>query len=140
MTATAARSTTGRSVWAVFAGFLFVLVASLATDHLFHVLGVYPPYGERFRDSMEPSLALGYRLVFGGIGAYITAWLAPQNPMKHVWTQGGIGQVLAILGIAPAVMQPEIYGPLWYPVALAVTVLPIAWLGGQLFLRRRADG
>ena len=37
MTAAATKSTTGRSIWAVFAGFLFVFVASLATDQLFHM-------------------------------------------------------------------------------------------------------
>jgi hypothetical protein len=27
-------------------------------------------------------------------------------------------------------------GPAWYPIALAVTALPLAWLGGALYLAR----
>ena len=140
MTAGATKSTTGKSIWAVFAGFLFVFVSSLATDQLFHSLGVYPPWGEPMPDPKLLTLALSYRIVYGVVGAWITAWLAPQNPMKHVWIQAGIGQVLGILGIIPAVTQPEKFGPLWYPVVLALTVIPTAWVGGQLYLRRRADG
>lgn len=128
---------TGRSIWAVTAGFLFVAAASVSTDQLFHVLGVYPPWGEPFRNGMEPSLALGYRIVYGILGAWLTARLAPWKPMKHVWIQAGVGQVLALLGVIPTMMEPAKYGPLWYPLVLALTVLPTAWLGGQLHLRGR---
>jgi hypothetical protein len=33
------------------------------------------------------------------------------------------------------IAKPEL-GPLWYPVALAVTGLPAAWLGGVLYRSR----
>ena len=29
----------------------------------------------------------------------------------------------------------ENLGPLWYPIALVLTMLPCAWLGGVLFAR-----
>jgi hypothetical protein len=31
---------------------------------------------------------------------------------------------------------PMNLGPAWYPIALAVTALPLAWLGGALYLAR----
>jgi len=85
-------------------------------------------------------LALSYRLVFGVFAAWLTARLAPWRPMKHVWIQAGIGQVISLLGIIPAARQPEIFGELWYPVVLALTVIPTAWLGGSLYVRRHAEG
>jgi hypothetical protein len=39
-------SRSGRGVVAVFLGFVAVVVLSLATDQLFHVLHVYPPWGQ----------------------------------------------------------------------------------------------
>ena len=36
----------GRSVFAVFLGFVTVVVLSLGTDQILHVLKVYPPWGQ----------------------------------------------------------------------------------------------
>ena len=41
----------GRSIVAVVAGFLAVAGLSLATDQLFHVLEVYPPWGQPMYDT-----------------------------------------------------------------------------------------
>ena len=39
-----------RSVGAVFLGFITVVVLSLGTDQLLHVLQVYPPWGQPMYD------------------------------------------------------------------------------------------
>ena len=44
-------------------------------------------------------LALSYRLVFGALGSYIAARLAPAYPMRHALIMGAIGTVLATLGV-----------------------------------------
>ena len=62
-----------RSAWAVFAGFLAVVVLSLATDQILHVLQVYPPWGEPMREPRLNLLALTYRILYGIVGSYITA-------------------------------------------------------------------
>ena len=54
-------------------------------------------------------------------------------------SQAGIGQVIGILGIMPVLMKPEMFGPLWYPLVLALTVFPTAWLGGRLYLSGRVE-
>jgi hypothetical protein len=41
-----------RSVIAVATGFVAVIVLSLATDELLHVLHVYPPWGESMNEKM----------------------------------------------------------------------------------------
>jgi hypothetical protein len=88
-----------RSIAAVFFGFLAVVVLSLGTDEIFHMLLVYPPWNEPMRDPGLNLLALSYRIVYTVMGGYITARLAPRNPMRHVWVLAGIGLVMGVAGV-----------------------------------------
>lgn len=123
----------GRSTGAVFSGFAAIMVLSLVTDQLLHVLKVYPPWGEPMNDPGLILLALSYRLVYGVAGSYIAARLAPRNPMRHALVLGGIGLVLSLAGAVVTI--PMDLGPAWYPVALVLTAMPCAWLGGALVRR-----
>ena len=120
----------GRSVLAVFLGFLAVVVLSLGTDQLMHVLNIYPPWDQPMNEPSDNLLALTYRCVYGVIGSYITAKFAPHSPMRDVWIGAGIGFVLSLLGVVAAMNMN--LGPIWYPIALVLTALPCAWLGGML--------
>ena len=121
---------TGKSVLAVVVGFVAVVVLSLGTDEVFHLTGVYPPWGERMSDGLF-GLATAYRLVYGILGSYITARLAPQKPMKHAIIGALIGMVFGTVGVIVSWKHPEM-GPHWYPIALVLTGLPCAWIGGKL--------
>lgn len=118
---------------ALATGFVATFALSLGTDQLFHTLGVYPPWGQPMEAAGLNALALSYRLVYDGLGSYIAARMAPSAPMKHAMVLGGIGFVLCLLGVAGAMAVHM--GPLWYPVALAASVLPTAWIGGRLAAR-----
>lgn len=124
----------GRSIAAVFAGFIAVVVLSLATDQVFHSLGVYPPWDQPMTDTGLLLLALTYRTIYGILGSFIAAWLAPRAPMTHALVLGAIGFVLAILG-AVAMWH---FGAHWYPISLILTALPGAWIGGRLQGRLRS--
>jgi hypothetical protein len=119
-----------RSALAVLAGFVTVVALSLGTDQLFHVLDVYPPWGEPMRAPGLNLLALGYRTVYAVLGSYVTARLAPRSPLRHALVVGAIGLVLGTLGALATI--PMDLGPAWYPIAIAATALPCAWLGGAL--------
>jgi hypothetical protein len=127
----------GRSIAAVFLGFLVVFVLSLGTDQVLHVLNVYPPWGQPMFDTGLYVLALTYRSVYTVIGGYVTAKLAPHSPMRHVWTLGIIGFFVAIAGAIATI--PMKLGPTWYPIVLALIGLPCVWLGGILYLRRHPE-
>jgi hypothetical protein len=92
-----------QSTAAVIVGFISVAVLSLATDQLLHVLDVYPPWGEPMWGTGLNLLALSYRLVYTVIGGYITARLAPQSPMRHVWVLAILGCVTATAGAITAI-------------------------------------
>jgi hypothetical protein len=123
-----------RSILAVFLGFVAVVVLSLGTDQILHVLNVYPPWGQPMNDTSDNLLALAYRCVYGVIGSYITARTAPHSPMLHIWIGAAIGLVLGSLGVFAA-MQMNL-GPLWYPILLALSAIPCAWIAGRLHHRR----
>ena len=124
-----------RSIWrsfgSVFAGFVVVVVLSLAADQLMHSLGVYPPWGEPMNETGDNLFALAYRTVCGIIGSYIMARFAPYAPMRHAMIGGAIGFVLSSMGVIAAIKIGNLE-PLWYPAALVITALPTAWVGGLL--------
>jgi hypothetical protein len=125
------------SAGAILAGFLCVAVLSLGTDQIFHMLDVYPPWGEPMRDFGDNLLAFSYRSLYAVAGGTVTARLAPYAPMRHVLILGCIGTILSALGAYAAITMDM--GSVWYPVALVVTALPLTWLGGYLGLRHTED-
>lgn len=123
-----------RSVLALLAGFVAVVILSVGTDFALHATGVFLSLGERMQDSFF-ALATVYRTVYGIIGSYLTARLAPNRPMGHAMVGGFIGLALSLVGAIVTWNRGPEFGPHWYPIALVVLALPTAWLGG--FLRTR---
>ncbi len=119
-----------RSIGAVFAGFLVVVVLSHGTDMALHATGVFPPWGQGMFDALF-LLATAYRILYAIAGSYVTARLAPHRPMKHALAGGVVGLVLSTLGAVATWNRPDL-GPHWYPLALVATALPCAWAGGRL--------
>jgi hypothetical protein len=76
-------------------------------------------------------LALSYRIVYAILGSYIAVRLAPRSPMRHAMILGVVGVGLSSLGAIVAITMADV-GPAWYPIALVLTSLPCAWLGGTL--------
>lgn len=128
-------NTIWKSIGAVVAGLLVVVVLSLGADALMHATGIFPPPGQEMSAACWV-LAAFYRGVFQAGGGYLTARLAPARPMKHMWVLAGIGQVFALLGLLAWSSMGAAGGPLWYPLFLAVAAMPTVWAGGWLHQRR----
>jgi len=126
-----------RRVVAVIAGFVAVAGLSLATDELFHVLAIYPPWGQPMYGTGLYLLALSYRIVDTILGGFVTARLAPRAPMRHVMVLGLIGLAAGTAGAIVAITRGDL-GPNWYPIAIAVTAYPCTWLGGRLAVKTPA--
>ncbi|MES2721702.1 MAG: hypothetical protein V4656_00985 [Pseudomonadota bacterium] len=119
-----------QSIVAVLAGFAAVVVLSLLADGVFHFTGVFPAGGQAMNEVGDNLLALSYRMLFGAFGSYVAARLAPARAMLHALILGAVGTALAIVGVATTWNLN--LGPHWYPIALVVTALPMAWVGGAL--------
>jgi hypothetical protein len=74
-------------------------------------------------------IALAYRSIFTVVGGYLTARLAPQNPMRHVYVLMALGLVGGIAGVVGGWHL----GNHWYPILLAITGPFFVYLGGKLF-------
>jgi len=121
----------GRSIGAVVAGFVTILVTHTGTDAVLHATGVYPAAGQVMSDALF-GLAFGYRFFFSVLGAYVTARLAPARPLKHALVLGSIGVVLSLAGLIATYGRGPEFGPLWYPLSLVLVSLPCCWLGAKL--------
>lgn len=120
-----------RSLGALLAGFVVVVVLSLGTDAALHASGIFPGWGQPMSEALF-LLATVYRTLYAVAGSYVTARLAPHAPMKHALAGGVVGLVLSTAGaVATWNLGPE-FGPHWYPLSLVATALPCAWLGGWL--------
>ncbi len=124
-----------RSLGAIFAAIVIGIVLSLGTDALLRLAGLAPPLGRPMGNGLL-LLATVYRTVYGVLGSYITAQLAPYKPMAHAMILGLMGLAANVLGTVST--WNNNLGPHWYPIALVVLALPTAWLGGRIWLARHA--
>ena len=113
-----------KSIWAVVAGILVIVLLSIGTDAIL----------ESFIYGLNQMLIIPliYRTIYAVIGGYITAKLAPQNPKKHVLILNCIGIFMGLLGV--------IFGwnlsAHWYPIALVITSAVGVWYGGELRIKQ----
>jgi hypothetical protein len=120
-----------KSIGAVLAGLVAVFVLSGATDALLEGTGIMK---QPFADNGTGFILLVvlYRQLYVAIGAYITAALAPDKPMKHAMILAGVGFVLGIVGAIVMWHLP----PHWYPISLVILGWPSAWIGARLRSRK----
>ncbi len=130
----------GRSILAVLAGMVVGIVLTIGTDIALHAARVFPPWGESMV-GYDGALLLAtiYRTIYGVLGTYITAWLAPSRPMQHALAGGFIGLVVSMAGAAVTWNKGPAFGPHWYPLALIVLAMPMAWAGGKLRVMQLAE-
>jgi len=122
-----------KSIWAVVAGVLVIIVVTTLVDIVLHMTGVFPPMSQPISDALA-LLATSYRIVIGVVGGWLTAKLAPAKPMKHAMILGYVG---ALLGLAGAIATWNLgLGPRWYPIALVVLAIPQSWAGGRIYEMR----
>jgi len=120
-----------RSVGAVLAGLIVIVITSIGTDLVMHSTGVFPPAGEPMSNTLW-LLATAYRFIYSVAGCYITARLAPDRPMPHALALGAVGLVLSIAGAVATWNRGPGFGPHWYPLALVAIAIPCAWLAGKI--------
>jgi hypothetical protein len=121
----------GRSILAVLAGLVFIFATHLGSDEVLHLAGIYPSWDQPMYDQNLNLLAFSYRAVFSILGCYLTARLAPRAPLTHALILGAIGTALSTAAVIGT--EGMNLGPRWYPIALAISALPCAFVGGLLY-------
>lgn len=121
---------TKKSIWAIVAGILAIIIVTTVVDLVLHAVHVFPPMDQPIGDGLA-LLATSYRVVISVAGAYLTAQLAPDRPMRHAMILGYVGVVLGLVGVV-ATWNLGL-GPRWYPIALVVLAIPQCWAGGKIW-------
>ena len=119
-----------KSVGAIVAGLFFIIGVTTLVDLVLHATGVFPPMDQPIDDALA-LLATAYRIVISVGGAWLTARLAPNAPMKHALILGYVGVVLGLVGVV-ATWNLGL-GPRWYPILLVVLAIPQCWAGGKIY-------
>lgn len=122
-------NTTLKSIGAILAGLITLVILSIATDVILETTGLMQIDPFDANPWWLIVIVIIYRNVYSTAGCYLAARLAPNKPMRHAMILGFIGFVLTIVG---AIVMWDV-PPHWYPITLAVLALPSAWLGGKLF-------
>ena len=126
-----------RSTLAVLGGVLVVSVLAAVTDTALQRVGVLPVTGQHRFEDWQSALALSYHLPYVAAGAYLSARLAPRRPVWHALAFGAVGLGMSVLGLR-ATLEGDL-APAWYGWVLICLALPVSWLGGQLYARRRIE-
>ena len=133
-------NTTLKSIGAVLAGILLIVVLDTGTDMLMQKLGIFPRTNLTFNITWMVALATFYRTVYAVAGSWLASVYAPARPMRHAIVVGAIGLFLNTAGYL-MIYRPwetsDTYTlaqltPQWYSISLAALSLPAAWLGGRL--------
>lgn len=127
-----------KSIGAVIAGLVAIFVLSIVTDTIVEAatpLDAGAPLPMRGAELLLTGILI-YRLVYSVVGCYLTARLAPNQPMRHALALGVLGLLLSISGAIVGIRQSM--GPAWYFWGLVVFALPCAWLGGRLYAVKQA--
>lgn len=119
-----------QSIGAVLAGLIFIFVSHSTVDYILESTGIFSSPDQGFHTTWMVVTATIYRTLLSIVAAFITARLAPSQPMKHALILGFVG--LALSTAAAIIVIPMDLSPAWYPIALALLAVPSAWVGGLL--------
>ena len=89
---------TRKSFWAIAAGVLVIVLVTTVVDIVLHATNVYPPMEQPIGNRLA-LLATSYRIIIGVAGAWLTARLAPDKPIKHAMILGYVGTILGLIGV-----------------------------------------
>lgn len=117
---------TTKTIFAIIAGFLTVVILSTVTDFVLEKLGILPSPKDGLFITWMLVLALAYRSIYTVVGGYVTAWLAPERPIHVVKILAFIGLLAGIVGIVFGWNLSQH----WYPIAIAITGPIFTILGG----------
>lgn len=118
-----------RSVWAILAGFILIGVLAFGTDAIMRAMSPWAFDAQGGTTNLPILLVMiGYSAVYGTVGCYVAARLAPSRPMRHAMILGVIGVIVTSL----ATMALWGHTPAWFNIINLLSVLPLAWLGGRL--------
>ena len=129
-----------RSLGAILIAVVLNVALALGIDQIFHMAGVYPPWGAPMPDTGDNLLALSYRLVIQVFAGVVGLRFAGYAPGWHAVALGTVGFAFGSLGAVQMTGGPVDFGPDWFPWAIALSAIPCIWLSYIIVKRRMGQG
>jgi hypothetical protein len=128
----------GRSILAIVVGFVLTGALNVGTQMLLQGAApeMFPPAGTPNVNMTSLLLICAYVAVYGVLGCYVTARLAPSRPLLHALSMGGLALAMSI----PMTMSAWNDAPAWFNVYNLLAVMPYAYLGGRIRERELERG
>lgn len=128
----------GRSILAIVVGFVLTGALNMGTSAVLSRVApeMVPPPGTPNTSTAALLVICAYVALFGILGCYVTARLAPSRPLLHALIMGGIALAMSI----PVTISVWNDAPAWFNVYNLLAVMPYAYIGGTLRERELARG
>jgi peptidoglycan/LPS O-acetylase OafA/YrhL len=128
----------GRSILAIVVGFVLTGALNVGTQMLLSGMApeTFPAAGTPNFDTTSLILISAYVALYGILGCYVTARLAPSRPLLHALVMGALALVMSIAMTIPAWSN----APAWFNVYNLLAVMPYAYLGGRIRERELERG
>ena len=98
---------------------------------MIYASGIFPPVGQPRGDALWLHGSAD-KLVYGILGHYIAARLAPDRSMFYALALGAIGSVPSTVGVVATWNGGSAFGPKCHSLGLVAIALPFARVGGKL--------
>lgn len=126
----------GRSILAIVGGFVLAGALNVGTNTVLSrvVPEMVPPPGTPNTNTEALVVICAYVALYGILGCYVTARLAPSRPLLHTLIVGGLALAMSI----PATIAVWNGTPAWFNVYNLLAVMPYAYIGGRIRERELA--
>jgi hypothetical protein len=126
----------GRSILAIVVGFVLTGALNVGTNTLLSRVApeMVPPPGTPNTSTAALIGICAYVALYGILGCYVTARLAPSRPLLHALILGGLALAMSI----PMTMAVWNDTPPWFNVYNLLAVMPYAYIGGRIRERELA--
>jgi hypothetical protein len=122
-----------RLIVAVIAGIVISKVLMVVTHESLHKAGIFPPLKEPMFDRHELLIAFSFHSFYAVVAAYFTAWIAKNMARRAAFILGSKEAVMWLIG---SILLWN-HSPLWFNIAKAAVGIPLAILGGRIFIWNR---
>lgn len=126
----------GRSILAIAVGFVLTGALNMGTNMVLSRVApeIVPPAGTPNTSTAALLVISAYVALYGILGCYVTARLAPSRPLLHALILGGLALAMSI----PVTLSVWSDAPAWFNLYNLLAVMPYAYVGGLIRERELA--